>query len=103
MPPVSVTMHALNLPAADAPPDELVLADLLFAVEPHAAASSASTLSAAAARTVCLTVFSFSWAACAARTRRRPPSLRSGRPGHQDPKRPTLGCPKADRKSTRLN
>jgi hypothetical protein len=61
MPPVSVTMHALNEAAdppleavLDAPPED---EDLLL---PQPAASSASTLSAAAARTVCLTVTSFS-------------------------------------------
>src|SRR5713226_1465299 len=59
MPPVSVTMHAVNAAAAglpdplgDAPPPELDL------VLPQAAASSASTPSAAVARTVCLTVTS---------------------------------------------
>jgi hypothetical protein len=61
MPPVSVTMHALN-EAVDALLDELLEApledeDVLL---PQAAASSATTLSAAPAQTVCLTVTSFS-------------------------------------------
>ena len=62
MPPVSVTMHALNLPAVDELLDDELLLDELpdLVVEPQAAASSASTLSAAAARMVCLTVSSYS-------------------------------------------
>jgi hypothetical protein len=54
MPPVSVTMHALNLPAAEAPlldeVDELLaLGELeLLELEPQAAASTATTPSATA-------------------------------------------------------
>src|ERR1035438_360457 len=93
MPPVSVTMHALNEAAdpllealLDAPAED---EDLLL---PQPAASSASTLSAAAARTVCRTVTSFSERP-APPARAKAPAIRPSRRGHRDPKRPTLGCP----------
>src|SRR5260370_27153413 len=81
MPPVSVTMHALNLAAAAGALLDAVLDGVLDELEPHAAASRETALIPATIPNLPLTVTSF------ARGGRRPPGRAAGSIARPQPAR----------------
>jgi hypothetical protein len=100
MPPVSVTMQARNFPVVDAPADG-VLDELLDGVlddddplEPHAAASKATTLRPAAILTVPLTVPPLQGRPCSRLEASPAQSVAPAGWGTKSPGNHPPGCPK---------